>query len=119
VYGSRGGTPGAARARIAAVLQEMADFTVVTADNPRGEPLPRIFSDLRAAIRFPEKFAWVDDRRRAIGLALGQARPGDVVLVAGKGHECCQEIADTAFPFDDRQVARACLRAETAGPFTP
>ena len=56
-----------------------------------------------------EKITWIGDRRYAIAVALSLARPGDCVLVAGKGHESFQKIAGTIFPFDDRQVVRECL----------
>ena len=53
--------------------------------------------------------SWVEDRRRAISLALDGARAGDCLLIAGKGHECYQELADTVIPFDDRQVVRELI----------
>jgi UDP-N-acetylmuramoyl-L-alanyl-D-glutamate--2,6-diaminopimelate ligase len=57
----------------------------------------------------PQKFAWIDDRRRAISLALDGAREGDCLLIAGKGHESYQEFTDTVVPFDDRQVVRELI----------
>jgi UDP-N-acetylmuramoyl-L-alanyl-D-glutamate--2,6-diaminopimelate ligase len=54
------------------------------------------------------------DRRRAIRAAIGSAGPGDVVVIAGKGHETTQVIGDRALPFDDREVAREALRAAVA-----
>ena len=90
-------------------VQEYADFAFATADNPRTEAIARIFDDMRAGVTAPEKITWVDDRRRAISLALDMAKPGDCLLIAGKGHESYQEFADTVFPFDDRQTARELI----------
>jgi UDP-N-acetylmuramoyl-L-alanyl-D-glutamate--2,6-diaminopimelate ligase len=90
-------------------VQEAADFAFATADNPRGEPLAQIFADMRAGVTAPAKITWIDDRRRALSLALDAARPGDCLLVAGKGHESYQEFADTVIPFDDRQVLRELI----------
>jgi UDP-N-acetylmuramoyl-L-alanyl-D-glutamate--2,6-diaminopimelate ligase len=61
----------------------------------------------------PERYTVVVDRREAIKKALREARPGDLVVVAGKGHESGQIFADRIIPFDDRQVVRECLREET------
>ena len=87
-----------------AAVQRWADFAWATADNPRKEPLAQIFADMRAGVTAPTRVRFVDDRRRAIALALEDAKPGDCVLIAGKGHETYQEFADTVVPFDDRQV---------------
>jgi UDP-N-acetylmuramoyl-L-alanyl-D-glutamate--2,6-diaminopimelate ligase len=90
-------------------VQDFADMAVATADNPRTEPLARIFEDMRGGVVAPEKIVWIDDRRRAISVALDMVRPGDCLLIAGKGHESYQEFADTVFPFDDRQVVRELI----------
>ena len=66
-------------------------------------------ADMKAGVTHPEKLQWVEDRRRAISQALDSARPGDAILIAGKGHEAYQEFADTVIPFDDRQVARELI----------
>ena len=57
----------------------------------------------------PARVAWIEDRRRAIALALDMAGPADAVLIAGRGHDGYQEMADTIVPFDDRRVARTLL----------
>jgi UDP-N-acetylmuramoyl-L-alanyl-D-glutamate--2,6-diaminopimelate ligase len=90
-------------------VQEFADYAFATADNPRGEALERIFSDMREGVADPQRITWIDDRRRAISLALDAARSGDSLLIAGKGHEGYQEFADTVVPFDDRQVVRELI----------
>jgi UDP-N-acetylmuramoyl-L-alanyl-D-glutamate--2,6-diaminopimelate ligase len=110
VFGCGGNRDRAKRPRMTSAVQRWADFTWATADNPRKEPLAQIFEDMRAGVTAPTRIRFVDDRRRAIALALEAAQPGDCVLIAGKGHETYQEFADTVVPFDDRQVARELLR---------
>ncbi|MBL9186113.1 MAG: UDP-N-acetylmuramoyl-L-alanyl-D-glutamate--2,6-diaminopimelate ligase [Opitutaceae bacterium] len=114
VFGCGGHRDPARRAGMVRAAQELADFTLATADNPRSEGVARIFSDMRAGVTAPDRIAWIEGRRRAIEIAFSLARPGDCVLVAGKGHESCQELADTVVPFDDRLVARELLRAAGA-----
>jgi UDP-N-acetylmuramoyl-L-alanyl-D-glutamate--2,6-diaminopimelate ligase len=109
VFGCGGDRDRARRPRMVEAVQGLADFAFATADNPRGEPLAQIFADMRPGAAAPEKIAWVEDRRRAISLALDVARPGDCVLIAGRGHESYQEFADKVVPFDDRQVVRELI----------
>jgi UDP-N-acetylmuramoyl-L-alanyl-D-glutamate--2,6-diaminopimelate ligase len=109
VFGCGGNRDRTKRSRMVAAVQEVADFAYATADNPRGEPLEQIFADMKQGVADPAKIAWVDDRRRAISLALDGAKSGDCLLIAGKGHECYQELADTVIPFDDRQVVRELI----------
>jgi UDP-N-acetylmuramoyl-L-alanyl-D-glutamate--2,6-diaminopimelate ligase len=116
VFGCGGNRDRAKRPRMTAAVQRWADFAWATADNPRKEPLAQIFDDMRAGVTAPTRLRFVDDRRRAIALALEDAKPGDCVLIAGKGHETYQEFADTVVPFDDRQVARELLRWRHAPP---
>jgi UDP-N-acetylmuramoyl-L-alanyl-D-glutamate--2,6-diaminopimelate ligase len=98
--------------RIAALL---ADEVVVTSDNPRSEDPETILMDVRAGVEAAGKTArYVVDRREALAEAFRLARAGDVVLVAGKGHETCQVVGGRELPFDDRLVARALLE-ERAG----
>jgi UDP-N-acetylmuramoyl-L-alanyl-D-glutamate--2,6-diaminopimelate ligase len=109
VFGCGGNRDRTKRSRMVAAVQEQADFAYATADNPRSEPLEQIFTDMRAGVTDPQRITWIEDRRRAISLALDAARPGDCLLIAGKGHECYQEFADTVIPFDDRQVVRELI----------
>jgi len=106
VFGCGGNRDRTKRPLMVKAVQEFADFAFATADNPRNEPLAQIFSDMQAGVTAPEKITWVEDRRRAISVALDGAKPGDCLLIAGKGHESYQEFADTVIPFDDRQVVR-------------
>ncbi len=112
VFGCGGNRDRTKRPLMVRAVQEAADFAFATADNPRAEALSQIFSDMKAGVLHPAKIAWIEDRRRAISLAFDEARPGDSVLIAGKGHESYQEFADTVIPFDDRQVARELLGAK-------
>jgi len=118
VFGCGGNRDRAKRPLMVKAVQEFADFAFATADNPRGEALEQIFADMREGVTAPEKITWIDDRRRAISLALDGARAGDCLLIAGKGHESYQEFADTVIPFDDRQVVRELIGLKTLKPVT-
>ncbi|MBI5688504.1 MAG: UDP-N-acetylmuramoyl-L-alanyl-D-glutamate--2,6-diaminopimelate ligase [Verrucomicrobia bacterium] len=109
VFGCAGNGDRTRRADVVRAVQAGADLAVATADNPRAEPLARIFADMRAGVTAPGRIVWIEDRRRAIACALELARPGDCVLLAGKGPDAVQELGDTVFPFDDRVVARELL----------
>jgi UDP-N-acetylmuramoyl-L-alanyl-D-glutamate--2,6-diaminopimelate ligase len=109
VFGCGGNRDRAKRPLMVRAVQESADLAFATADNPRGEALTQIFADMRTGVTAADKITWVEDRRRAISLALDACKPGDCLLVAGKGHESYQEFADTVSPFDDRQVVRELI----------
>ncbi len=113
VFGCGGNRDRSKRPLMVRAVQEFADYSFATADNPRGESLAQIFDDMRTGVTAPEKLTWIDDRRRAISLALDMAKPGDCLLIAGKGHESYQEFADTVIPFDDRQVVRELISIKT------
>jgi UDP-N-acetylmuramoyl-L-alanyl-D-glutamate--2,6-diaminopimelate ligase len=85
---------------------ELADVALVTSDNPRSENPAAIAADNVDGLDLDVEL----DRRAAIERALETAREGDLVLIAGKGHEQGQEIAGRKLPFDDREVARDVLR---------
>ena len=89
-----------------------SDFVVLTSDNPRSEdPLAIINDALVGLQRTGTKYSVEPDRRKAIALAIAEARPGDIVLLAGKGHEKVQITREGSCPFDDVEVAREALRA--------
>jgi len=113
VFGCGGNRDRAKRPLMTRAVQEFADFTFATADNPRGEAPSQIFADMKEGVTAPDKITWIDDRRRAISLALDAAKPGDCLIIAGKGHESYQEFADTVIPFDDRQVVRELISVKT------
>jgi UDP-N-acetylmuramoyl-L-alanyl-D-glutamate--2,6-diaminopimelate ligase len=116
VFGCGGKRDRTKRPLMVQAVQEFADQAFATADNPRSETLAQIFADMRQGVTAPEKITWIDDRRRAISLALDVAKPGDCLLIAGKGHESYQEFADTVIPFDDRQVVRELIGIKTLKP---
>ncbi len=89
---------------------EGSDLAVLTSDNPRTEDPMAILRDMKAGVPEGAAIEIIPDRREAIAFALRAARPGDTVLIAGKGHETVQIIGNTAAPFDDREVARDLLR---------
>ncbi len=109
VFGCGGNRDRAKRPLMVGAVQEFSDFAFATADNPRSETIAQIFADMQGGVTAPERMAWVEDRRRAISLALDACKPGDCLLIAGKGHESYQEFADTVIPFDDRQVVRELI----------
>jgi UDP-N-acetylmuramoyl-L-alanyl-D-glutamate--2,6-diaminopimelate ligase len=89
----------------------LSDLAIVTSDNPRSEDPAAIVAEVVAGIENGAAFEVEPERRAAIALALGQARPGDTVVIAGKGHEQGQEFENgRKVPFDDREVAREELR---------
>ncbi|HXJ87685.1 MAG TPA: UDP-N-acetylmuramoyl-L-alanyl-D-glutamate--2,6-diaminopimelate ligase [Candidatus Binatia bacterium] len=89
-----------------------SDFVVLTSDNPRTEDPRAIINDALVGVqKSGVKYAVEVDRRKAIALAIAEARPGDIVLLAGKGHEKVQVTRDGSVPFDDAEVAREVLKA--------
>jgi UDP-N-acetylmuramoyl-L-alanyl-D-glutamate--2,6-diaminopimelate ligase len=111
VFGCGGDRDRAKRPLMAAVATELADRVVLTSDNPRHEDPLAIMAEAAAGAVRPEVLVTEPDRAAAIALAVGQARAGDVVIIAGKGHETGQIVGDVVVPFDDRQAARDALGA--------
>jgi UDP-N-acetylmuramoyl-L-alanyl-D-glutamate--2,6-diaminopimelate ligase len=89
---------------------ELSDVVILTSDNPRSEnPLDIINDALVGLQRTPARYSVEEDRAKAVRLAVAEARPGDVVLLAGKGHEDYQVLAGRTIHFDDREQARSAL----------
>jgi len=87
------------------ISARLADFVVVTSDNPRTEDPEAIIADILAGMEEGQRNVHVEpDRRKAIGWALEQGRPGDVIILAGKGHETSQEVAGVLYPMDEREI---------------
>lgn len=97
------------------VAAEGADLAVVTSDNPRTEDPDAIVDEIVAGMG-STPYHRVTDRREAIELALQLARPGDAVLLAGKGHEDYQVVGTEKRPFDERKVVRELLAKEGGAP---
>ena len=95
-----------------AAASRLADRIVLTSDNPRSEDPAAIINDALVGLqKTGAKYAVEVDRRKAIALALEAAKPGDIVLLAGKGHEKVQVTREGTHPFDDAEVAREALAA--------
>jgi UDP-N-acetylmuramoyl-L-alanyl-D-glutamate--2,6-diaminopimelate ligase len=115
VFGCGGDRDRTKRPLMGAVAGRLSDLVLVTSDNPRSENPARIIEEIQRGITpdtrrdASQRFLTVVDRRDAIGQAIELARPGDVVLIAGKGHEKYQVIGDRVLPFDDVAVARQAL----------
>jgi UDP-N-acetylmuramoyl-L-alanyl-D-glutamate--2,6-diaminopimelate ligase len=94
------------------VTGRLSDLTILSSDNPRSEDPLKIISDIIVGLqKTAGKYLIEPDREKAIGMALEEARAGDIVLLAGKGHENYQIVAERTFEFDDREMARRALRA--------
>jgi len=106
VFGAGGDRDREKRPLMGSVAAELADVVLVTSDNPRSEDPAAIAAEIASAHGLEIEI----DRRTAIERAIESARDGDVVVIAGKGHEQGQEFAGRTIPFDDREVARAALR---------
>ena len=91
------------------VARQRADVVIVTSDNPRSEEPLAIIEDVLQGTGTDVEID--PDRRSAIASAIARRAPGDVVVIAGKGHEQGQEIGGVVTPFDDREIAREALRA--------
>ncbi|MGD9754687.1 MAG: UDP-N-acetylmuramoyl-L-alanyl-D-glutamate--2,6-diaminopimelate ligase [Acidimicrobiia bacterium] len=115
VFGCGGDRDATKRAPMGEVASRLADVTVLTSDNPRGEPPLSIAEQVRSGVVPGAELIVELDRRRAIALAVRRARPGDVVVIAGKGHETTQTFADRVVDFDDRLVAAEVLREREVG----
>lgn len=109
VFGAGGDRDREKRPLMGRAVEAGADVVVLTSDNPRTEDPQEILSDLLGGFQRPAEAEIIPDRAEAIGFALAEARPGDSVLIAGKGHETCQIIGNERIPFDDRAVARRWL----------
>ncbi len=108
VFGCGGDRDRAKRPLMGRVVSRLADRALVTSDNPRSEEPGAIIDEILAGMDGEEEVE--PDRAAAIARAIEEAEEGDVVVIAGKGHEQGQELSDRTIPFDDREVARDVLR---------
>jgi UDP-N-acetylmuramoyl-L-alanyl-D-glutamate--2,6-diaminopimelate ligase len=110
LFGCGGGKDRTKRPVMGEVAGRLSDLTILANDNPKHEDPLKIISDVVVGLqRTNGKYLIEPDREKAIGLAMDQARPGDIVLLAGKGHENYQILADRTLEFDDREEARRAL----------
>jgi UDP-N-acetylmuramoyl-L-alanyl-D-glutamate--2,6-diaminopimelate ligase len=111
VFGAGGDRDRGKRPLMGRAGAELSDLAIVTSDNPRSEDPAAIVEEILAGVDERAGVEVEPDRRAAIALAIGRARPGDTVVIAGKGHEQGQELeGGRKVPFDDREVARLGLR---------
>ena len=111
LFGCGGGKDRTKRPVMGEVTGRMSDLTILSSDNPRQEDPLKIISDIIVGLqKTAGKYLIEPDREKAIGVAMDEARAGDIVLLAGKGHENYQILADKTLEFDDRDVARRALR---------
>jgi len=110
VFGCGGDRDRTKRPQMGAIVAELADLPIVTSDNPRSEDPLAIIADIRAGMP-PGDLLVEPDRRRAIEVAISLAQIGDVIVIAGKGHEDYQIFADRTIHFDDREEARRALKS--------
>lgn len=109
VFGCGGERDRGKRPQMAAIAEAASELVIITDDNPRGEDGDAIVADILAGVSDRAKVFVERNRRKAIERAIGAAGAGDIVLVAGKGHETYQDVAGIKHPFDDTAVARAAL----------
>jgi UDP-N-acetylmuramoyl-L-alanyl-D-glutamate--2,6-diaminopimelate ligase len=107
VFGCGGDRDRTKRPLMGRAAAELADHVVVTSDNPRSEDPLAIIREIVAGLPADASWEAVPDRRLAIRAALRASRAGDVVVIAGKGHENYQEFANRVVPFDDREQVRS------------
>ena len=118
VFGCGGDRDRAKRPIMGRIGMELSDVLIITSDNPRTESPEKILDDVERGVKEaagPDEKAYsrIEDRRTAIKEAVGIARPGDTVLIAGKGHEDYQIVGTVKHPFDDRKVAAEAIREKS------
>ncbi|MEN6576269.1 MAG: UDP-N-acetylmuramoyl-L-alanyl-D-glutamate--2,6-diaminopimelate ligase [Phycisphaerales bacterium] len=118
LFGCGGDRDRTKRSRMAHVAEQLADAIIVTSDNPRTEDPETIIGEIIAGFEDPgsERVTVQPDRRKAIELAIENARPDDIILLAGKGHETYQIIGTKKFDFSDKDIAGQCLRERQCSP---
>ncbi len=115
VFGCGGDRDRTKRPLMGAVAARLSDVVVITSDNPRGEDPVRIIDEIKRGLPPPPpdrdgaSVVTIADRKEAIQFAVRKAQPGDLILLAGKGHEKSQTIGGREYPFDDGQIAREAL----------
>ena len=117
VFGCGGDRDRGKRPLMGEIAGRLSDLVVVTSDNPRSEPPLAIIDEILPGLRrsaSPDRWEIESDRLAAIGRALSLAKPGDTVLIAGKGHETYQILADRTVDFDDREAVRINLKRKSS-----
>jgi UDP-N-acetylmuramoyl-L-alanyl-D-glutamate--2,6-diaminopimelate ligase len=116
VYGGGGNRSKLRRYDMGEVTGEMADLCVLTCDNPRDEEIRDINNDIKVGLaRSNGKYIEIDDRKEAIAYCMKNAKPGDMIVLLGKGHEDYQEIKGVKYHFDEREAVAEILDEMKAG----
>lgn len=110
VFGCGGDRDRAKRPLMAAAAEQYADKIIVTTDNPRSEDPQAIIHDIEKGFRY-KNYKSILDRKEAIETAIQEALPGDLIVIAGKGHETYQEVAGVKSPFDDMKMAESAIKS--------
>jgi UDP-N-acetylmuramoyl-L-alanyl-D-glutamate--2,6-diaminopimelate ligase len=106
VFGCGGNRDRTKRPLMGQIAARLADYSIITSDNPRKEDPAQIITEIRQGFGASGNFETIEDRAEAIKRSIEIATKGDIILIAGKGHENFQEFANTIVPFDDRQVVK-------------
>ncbi len=114
IFGCGGERDAGKRPLMGAIAERLADQVIVTSDNPRGEAPEQIIGAILAGISARDAVLIEPNRARAIAIAIQEAKAGDLVLIAGKGHEDYQEIGGRRLPFSDQACARSALEARVS-----
>ncbi len=109
VFGCGGERDKTKRPKMGRIVSELADYAIITNDNPRSETPESIIRDIKSGIE-KDNYCVIPERREAIKKALSEARDRDIVLIAGKGHEDYQILGNKKIHFDDREVVKECLK---------
>ena len=113
LFGCGGNRAKARRYEMGEVSGRLADLTIITSDNPRFENPEDIIADIRTGIEKTDgKYVEIPDRKEAIAYAIHHGEPGDVIVLAGKGHEDYQEIRGKKYPRDERVLIREILEED-------
>lgn len=116
LFGCGGNRSRLRRYEMGEVSGQLADLTIITSDNPRDEEPQAIIDDIKTGIaKTSGLYVEIADRKEAIRYAIKNGRPGDVIVLAGKGHEDYQEIKGVKYPMDERNLIADILREETSG----
>lgn len=112
LFGCGGNRSRQRRFEMGEVSGRLADLTIITSDNPRFEEPQAIIEDIKAGFEKTDgKFVEICDRREAIAYAISHAQAGDLIVLAGKGHEDYQEIKGKKYPMDERVIIRELLES--------
>lgn len=110
VFGCGGNRDQAKRPKMGAVAEQLSDLAIITSDNPRNEEPEEIIRNILVGLKHPGQALVIVDREEAISRAVQMAKPEDIVLIAGKGHETYQIFSHQTIDFDDRTVAQTACR---------